>query len=103
MPRRMPRRPICQAARRRLLFCRMNAAAGRESDPQRMRAAFEAQHETALRWRRSTARERIARIRRLREAMLAHREALYAAFRDDFGKPPAEVEGTELLPVMDEM
>jgi aldehyde dehydrogenase (NAD+) len=81
----------------------MNAAAERESDPQRMRAAFEAQHETALRWRRSTARERIARIRRLRDAMLARREAFYAAFHDDFRKPPAEVEGSELLPVMDEM
>lgn len=68
-----------------------------------MQATFESQRETALRWRESTARERIARIRRLREALLAEREALHDAFMRDYRKPPAEVEGTELLPVMDEM
>ncbi|HET9580742.1 MAG TPA: aldehyde dehydrogenase family protein [Usitatibacter sp.] len=68
-----------------------------------MEATFESQRATALRWRESTAGERIVRIRRLREAMLARREAFHEAFRRDFAKPPAEVEGTELLPVMDEM
>jgi NAD-dependent aldehyde dehydrogenases len=68
-----------------------------------MEKTFEAQGATALRWRESTAQERIARIKRLREAMLANREALYEAFARDYAKPPAEVEATELLPVMDEM
>ena len=68
-----------------------------------MESTFESQRATALRWRESTAGERIARIKRLREAMLAKREAFYEAFTRDFAKPPAEVEATELLPVMDEM
>lgn len=68
-----------------------------------MQKAFESQLPTALRWRESSADERIARIRRLRDALLAQREALYEAFHGDFAKPPAEVEGSELLPLMDEM
>lgn len=68
-----------------------------------MENVFESQRDTALRWRMSTAQERIARIRRLREALMAQREALYEAFRQDFAKPPAEVEASELLPVLDEM
>jgi aldehyde dehydrogenase (NAD+) len=68
-----------------------------------METTFEAQRATALRWRESTAEERIARIERLRDAMLASREAFYEAFARDYAKPPAEVEATELLPVVDEM
>ena len=41
---------------------------------------FDCQLATALRWRTSTANERIARIKKLREVLLANREALYAAF-----------------------
>ncbi|SFU66808.1 aldehyde dehydrogenase family protein [Pseudoduganella namucuonensis] len=74
-----------------------------EADPQRIRAAFDAQLPTALRWRVSTAAERIARVKRLRDAMLAQREAFYAAFAQDYRKPPAEVEASEFLPVMDEI
>ncbi len=74
-----------------------------EADPARIRAAFESQYPTALRWRESTAAERSARIRRLRDAMLAQRSALYEAFARDYGKPAAEVDGSELLPVLDEM
>src|SRR5690348_11777266 len=72
----------------------------RPMDPEKV---FDSQQATALRWRDSPASERIARIKRLREAMLAEREAFYDAFRQDFSKPKAEVEGTELLPVLDEM
>ena len=74
-----------------------------ESDPQHMRAVFDSQLETALRWRESTANERIARIKKLRDAMMAQREAFYAAFMQDYRKSPSEVEASELLPVMDEM
>ncbi|OGB26931.1 MAG: aldehyde dehydrogenase [Burkholderiales bacterium RIFCSPLOWO2_02_FULL_57_36] len=74
-----------------------------EADPQHMKAIFDAQQETALRWRESTASERIARIKKLREAMLAQREALHEAFALDYRKSPTEVEASELLPVMDEM
>ncbi|MTW04039.1 aldehyde dehydrogenase family protein [Pseudoduganella ginsengisoli] len=80
----------------------LQAAAG-EADPHRMRAVFELQQTTALRWRDSTARERIARIEKLRDAMLAHRTAFHQAFAQDYRKPEAEVEVSEFLPVMDEI
>ena len=74
-----------------------------DADPQRIRAVFDAQLPVALAWRTSTAAERMARIVRLRDALLAHREAFYSAFHDDMRKSPSEVEATELLPVMDEI
>lgn len=74
-----------------------------EADPAAMAAVFAAQQETALRWRASTAAERIARIKRLRAAMLAQREAFYAAFAQDYRKSPSEVEASEFLPVMEEV
>ncbi|MGE5622648.1 MAG: aldehyde dehydrogenase family protein, partial [Bacillota bacterium] len=74
-----------------------------ESDPAQIRAVFDSQLETALRWRQSSAAERIARIKKLRAAMLARREQFYEAFMQDYRKPPSEVEASELLPVMDEM
>ncbi|WP_374591589.1 aldehyde dehydrogenase family protein [Aquabacterium sp.] len=78
-------------------------AAPAESDVHEMQRVFEAQGVVALQWRRSTASERIARIRRLRESMLAHREALYDAFAQDFRKPRLEVDATEIIPTLDEM
>ncbi len=74
-----------------------------DASREEMRRVFESQRETALRWRESSAAERIARIKRLREAMLAKREAFYAAFMSDYRKSIAEVEACEFLPVMDEM
>lgn len=74
-----------------------------ESDPLQIRAVFDSQQETALRWRQSTAAERIARIKRLRGAMLARREEFYDAFMQDYRKSPSEVEASEFLPVLDEM
>lgn len=63
---------------------------------------FAAQQATALRWRSSTTAERRVRIRRLLDAVMAHREAFYEAGARDFNKPPAEVDSTELLPVIAE-
>ena len=74
-----------------------------EASPQQMRTVFEAQQETALRWRESTAKERIGRIKRLREAMMGKRAEFYAAFAQDYRKSPAEVEASEFLPVMEEI
>ncbi len=68
-----------------------------------MRKAFEAHAAVALRLRESTATERIALIKKLRTAMLAHREDFYAAFLQDMHKSKAEVEGAEFMPVLDEM
>ena len=74
-----------------------------DTPPEQLQAAFEAQGPKALALRSSTAAQRIARIKALREALLAQREALYAAFAQDMRKSQAEVEATELMPVLDEM
>src|SRR5471032_1525742 len=79
------------------------AAARSDAATQDLQAVFAAQQATALRWRMSTADQRRERIKRLRTAMLAHRQDFYVAFASDYRKPPAEVEISELLPVMDEM
>ncbi len=67
------------------------------NDP--MTAVFERQRTTALRLRSSTADERIAKIRKLRDAVIAHADDLYAAAWADFRKPKGEVDLAEILPV----
>lgn len=64
-----------------------------------MRAIFDRQAATAQRLRTSTAQERIAKIRRLRDAVIARTEDWYAAAQLDFRKPPGEVDLAEILPV----
>lgn len=64
--------------------------------------AFASQQETALRWRSSTAEERIVRIKALRDAVLANADALRAAAAADFRKPAAEVDLTEIFTVVSE-
>jgi aldehyde dehydrogenase (NAD+) len=63
---------------------------------------FERQRETALRLRSSSADERKAKIRKLKDAVLAHTEQFYEAGYADFKKPPAEIDLTELLTVVAE-
>lgn len=79
-----------------------SAMASAEADAALIAAVFHAQKRTALAWRVSTAAERTGRIRRLCDAMLANREALYAAFEADFRKSRDEVDSHELLPVLAE-
>lgn len=74
-----------------------------ESNPADIRRVFESQLPVALEWRESTLNERIARLKRLRTAMLARREDFYAAFQKDYHKSASEVEGTEFMPVLDEI
>lgn len=50
----------------------------------------------------TTARERIAKIRRLHDAILRHRDDIRAALWADYRKPPAEVDLSEILPVVQE-
>lgn len=78
------------------------AAAASDPTEAEIRRVFELQRDTALRLRTSTAQERIARIRRLHDAVMAHREAFYDAAYKDFKKPPAEVDLAEVLPVISE-
>ncbi len=65
----------------------------------RIQATFDAQAATSLRLRSSSAQERIIKIRRLRDAVLANTDTLYAAAYADFKKPPGEVDIAEILPV----
>ena len=65
----------------------------------RMQDVFARQEATALRLRSSTALERIAKIRRLRDAVIAHTEDWYRAAYADFKKPQGEVDLAEILPV----
>src|ERR1700738_4743223 len=51
---------------------------------------------------RSTARERIAKIRGLHDALLARRDEIRAALWDDYRKPAAEVDLTEIFAVLGE-
>lgn len=64
-----------------------------------LRAVFDSQAATALRLRSSTAKERIAKIRKLRDAVISHTEDWYQAAYLDFKKPPGEVDLAEILPV----
>ena len=63
---------------------------------------FESQRATALRWRESTAEERIARIRKLRDAVQAAADDIRRAAAADFRKPEVEVDLTELFTVISE-
>jgi aldehyde dehydrogenase (NAD+) len=65
----------------------------------RMREVFERQGATALRLRSSSADERIAKVRKLRDAVIAHADDWYRAADADFHKPPGEVDLGEILPV----
>ena len=67
-----------------------------------MRRIFESQRATALRWRQSTAEERIARIRKLRDAVQAAADDIRRAAAEDFRKPEVEVNLTELFTVISE-
>ncbi|MBL6751741.1 MAG: aldehyde dehydrogenase family protein [Nevskia sp.] len=67
-----------------------------------IRRVFERQLATALRLRGSTCQERLARITRLKESVLAHTADLYRAGEADFRKPPAEIDLTEIMPVLAE-
>lgn len=67
-----------------------------------LQAIFDRQGPKALALRNSTASERIAKIQRLRDAVLARTNDWYEAAYADFKKPPGEVDLAEILPVCSE-
>ncbi|MDR3417824.1 MAG: aldehyde dehydrogenase family protein [Nevskia sp.] len=67
-----------------------------------IRRVFDRQRDTALRLRTSTLDERKARIKKLRDTVVAHTEQFYEAGYADFKKPPAEIDLTEILTVVAE-
>ena len=80
----------------------IKAPAG-EADPLAIQQVFDSQLATSRQWRESTAAERIIRLKKLRVALMARREDFYRAFTAECGKPNAEVEATEFLPILDEI
>jgi len=71
--------------------------------PEQLKALFDAQEETALRWRSTpAAAERVTRIKRLLAAIRGRRDELLQAAAADFNRPAAEVRLTELVAVTHE-
>lgn len=68
--------------------------------PPGIREVFDAQRVTSLRLRTSTPAQRIARLKNLRDAFMARTQAWYEAGKADFGRPPGEMDLTELVPVV---
>ncbi len=65
-----------------------------------IRQVFDAQLATAVRLRGATVRERLERLERLRAQILSHRREILAAMRADLGRPEAETELAEMLPLL---
>ena len=65
-------------------------------------ALFDAQRDTALQWRMSTAAERVGRIKRLLAAIRSHRDELLVAAAADFNRPAPEVGLTEIVGIVRE-
>jgi aldehyde dehydrogenase (NAD+) len=70
---------------------------------ERARRMFELQRGARWRMAATTAAERIDRLRRLRTAIIQHRQALYDAVWTDFRKHAAEFEVTEIQLVLGEI
>ncbi len=65
-----------------------------------IRRVFDAQRASALRLRRSTVKERLGKLQRLRESLLAHRQDILQAAARDLGRPAAETDLAELVPLL---
>jgi aldehyde dehydrogenase (NAD+) len=68
----------------------------------KLTALFEGQKETSLLWRRATAADRVARIKRLLAAVHAHHGELLSAAAADFDRPAAEVGLAEIVGIVRE-
>lgn len=64
---------------------------------------FDAHKTTALTLRTSKAKDRLAKLFRLRNAILKHTKEIHQAAFADFKKPEAEVDLTEIFPVLIEI
>lgn len=77
----------------------MMSSATPPAPPSSPQDVFNRQLALSLALRSSTAKDRIAKIKRLRDCVLKHKEEWYEAAWKDFRKPPAEVDIAEILPV----
>jgi aldehyde dehydrogenase (NAD+) len=64
---------------------------------------FASQRETSLKLRSSTVAQRIAKLKKLEAAVLAHRGEIYRALMEDLHKAEAETDLAELMPVLGEI
>ncbi|GAB3676552.1 aldehyde dehydrogenase family protein [Salinisphaera aquimarina] len=71
-----------------------------EADSQETQRLFDAQRKRALVLRTSSADERIAKLKRLRDLVHERTRDIYAACHADFSKPAPEVDITEILPIV---
>ncbi|MGH6937146.1 MAG: aldehyde dehydrogenase family protein, partial [Methylocella sp.] len=76
--------------------------AGRAAVPV-IEPVFAAQRETAITLRTSNAQTRIAKLRKLEEAIVANRDAIYRALAIDLRKQEAEADLFDILPVISEI
>jgi len=73
-------------------------------DIERIQQIFEAQKKNQFQVGNSTAKERKAKLKRLKEAIeITFRQEIRDALKKDYGKPSAEVDMTEIYPVMTEL
>ena len=72
-------------------------------DGDRIARVFSAQQANRAVVRRTTAAQRIAKLERLRTAILARQQAIRDAMFADFRKSPTEVDLTEILPTLVEL
>lgn len=64
---------------------------------------FQAQRETALKLRHSTAAERIEKLKKIQESILKNKTKIQEALRKDFNKSEAETDISEILPTIGEV
>ncbi|MBZ4395667.1 aldehyde dehydrogenase family protein [Myxococcus faecalis] len=74
-----------------------------QADVARLQAAFDSLRANRWALSRTTAAERVAKLKRLREAIIARRDELAEAIHQDFRKPALEVELTEIHPTLEEL
>jgi aldehyde dehydrogenase (NAD+) len=79
------------------------AATPHPASPDRIRQLFAKQRANQAAVKRGTANDRIAKLRRLREAIVAREQAIRDAMFADFKKSPTEVDITEIFPVLVEL
>ena len=72
-------------------------------DPSNIQEVFEAQRQNRWHIAQSTAEQRIAKLKRLKAALLSRRHEIVAAMKNDFGKCQAEVAISEIAPVTEEI
>lgn len=74
-----------------------------EADPAEITRVFELQMAHHVSIGATTARERLAKLKRLHSVMLASRQRIYQAMLADFSKPQLEVDLSEIYPVLHEI